>query len=63
VDSIPQNLLASMTVASVSFFLAVWLLIHMFYKKSSVSFRMLGALVIWYGLVYFLGKAGKIKIK
>lgn len=45
-------------VASISFFLAVWLLIQIFYKKLGVSLIILAVLVAWYGLVYFLGTAG-----
>jgi len=45
-------------VASISFFLAVWLLIQIFYKKLSVSLSILAVLAVWYGLVYFLGRLG-----
>ena len=45
-------------VASISFFLAVWLLIQIFYKKLSVSLSILAVLAGWYGLVYFLGRLG-----
>jgi len=45
-------------VASISFFLAVWLLVQLFYKKFSVSLVILAVLIVWYSLVYFLGKTG-----
>lgn len=57
-SEIPANLITSMMIASISFFLAVWLMIQIFYKKFSVSLIILGVLVGWYGLVYFLGQTG-----
>ena len=57
-SEIPANLISSMIVVSISFFLAVWLMIQLHYKKFSVSLTILGALIGWYGLVYFLGKTG-----
>lgn len=47
-----------MMVASISFFVAVWLIIQLSYKKLSVSLTILAVLVGWYGLVYFLGNSG-----
>lgn len=47
-----------MIIASISFFLAVWLMIQISYKKFAVSFSILAVLAGWYGLVYFLGKTG-----
>lgn len=55
---IPSYLINSMTVASISFFLAIWLLVQIFYKKVSVSLVILAGLIIWYCLVYILGRVG-----
>ena len=57
-DQIPVNLTNSMMVASVSFFLAVWLLIYLSTKKLGQSLIILAVLAFWYGLVYFLGQMG-----
>lgn len=55
---IPQSLVTSMMVASVVFFLAVWLIILLSYKKLLTSLAILAVLVGWYTLVYFLGNTG-----
>ena len=47
-----------MMIASISFFLAVWLMIQLSYKRLSTSLTILAVLIGWYGLVYFLGKTG-----
>ena len=47
-----------MVIASVSFLLAVWLVVQLSYKKLSISLAILAVLVGWYALVYFLGKTG-----
>lgn len=55
---IPADLLNSMLVASISFFLAVWLMILLSTKKLGQSLIILAVLSFWYGLVYFLGQVG-----
>lgn len=55
---IPVNLINSMVVASISFFLAVWLIVYLATKKLGTSLIILGGLAFWYGLVYFLGRLG-----
>lgn len=55
---IPQYLLTLMLVASISFFVAVWLLIQIYYRKLGTSLVILAVLAFWYGLVYFLGNLG-----
>ena len=55
---IPANLINSMMVASISFFVAVWLIIYLATKKLGTSLIILGGLAFWYGLVYFLAKLG-----
>lgn len=57
-SEIPADLLNSMLVASISFFLAVWLVILLSTKKFGQSLIILAVLTIWYGLVYFLGNMG-----
>lgn len=47
-----------MMVASISFFLAVWLMIYLSTKKLGQSLIILAVLASWYGLVYFLGNMG-----
>lgn len=54
-SEIPANLITSMTIASISFFLAVWLIALFSTKKLGQSLVILTVLVIWYGIVYFLG--------
>ena len=58
VSEIPANLVNSMMVASISFFLAVWLMIYLSIKKLGESLIILLVLAIWYGLVYFLAQIG-----
>lgn len=53
---IPADLANSMRVASISFLLAVWLIIFLSTKKLGLSLLILGVLAVWYGLVYFLGQ-------
>lgn len=55
---IPANLLNSMLVASISFFVAVWLVILLSTKKLGQSLVILAVLTGWYALVYFLGNMG-----
>lgn len=57
-SEIPANLINSMVIASISFFLAVWLMILLSTKKLRQSLVILAVLAIWYGLVYFLGNMG-----
>jgi len=57
-ENIPSNLIASMTLASISFFLAVWLAVQIFYKKLAISLAVLAVLTGWYGFVYLLGRFG-----
>ena len=45
-------------VASISFFLAVWLMVYLATKKLVMSLGILGVLGIWYGLVYLLAQMG-----
>lgn len=55
---IPASLTNSMMVASVSFFVAVWLIILLVTKRLGQSLAILAVLAVWYGLVYFLGNLG-----
>lgn len=55
---IPANLTNSMMVASISFFVAVWLIVLFSTKKLGQSLLILGVLSVWYSLVYFLGNMG-----
>lgn len=57
-EKIPADLSNSMMVASVSFFLAVWLIIFLSTKKLGQSLMILAVLAVWYGLVYFPGNMG-----
>ena len=45
-------------VASVSFFVAVWLIVLFSTKKLGQSLVILAVLAIWYGIVYVLGNFG-----
>lgn len=47
-----------MMVASISFFVAVWMVILLSTKKLGQSLMILAVLAIWYALVHFLGKLG-----
>lgn len=53
---IPPALNASMTVASLAFVVAVWLLIHFSNRNSVVSVKVGSGLAIWYLAVLALGK-------
>lgn len=55
---IPASLTNSMMAASISFFVAVWLIILLSTKKLGQSLVILTVLAVWYGLVYFLGNLG-----
>ena len=55
---IPANLITSTTIASISFFVAVWLMIYFATKKLRTSLIILAVLAFWYGLVYFPGRLG-----
>lgn len=55
---IPSDLMNSMLIASVSFFVAVWLIILISTKRFVQSLGILAVLAFWYGLVYFMGTAG-----
>lgn len=58
VSEIPSSLATTMVIASILFFVAVWIVIHKALKDKKASFSILLGLVAWYGIVYFLGTLG-----
>ena len=55
---IPSDLTNSMMIASISFFVAVWLIVLLSTKKLGQSLVILSVLALWYGLVYILVNLG-----
>lgn len=57
-NQIPQDLVNSMTIASVSFLLAIWLIVFLSTKNLKNSLIILGGMLLWYAVVYFPGIQG-----
>jgi len=55
---IPQGLINSMFIASLSYTIAVWLVVTIFNRNFKTALSVGVGLGIWYGLVFFLGKSG-----
>lgn len=58
VSEIPDTLVASMVLASITFFIFVWFVIHKAIKDLKTSSKILTGLLVWYGTAYFLGNLG-----
>lgn len=58
IEEIPGFFNLSNVIASVAYLGSTWLVIYLGSKKSAFSFLILGALVIWYVAVVFLGRLG-----